>query len=338
MKKLGAAIVGCGNIYRNHGDALEGSDYAEIKAVVDIDSARVQKAANIYACDAYEDYRRMLEREDIDVVHICLPHYLHSKVAISAIESGKHVLTEKPMDINLTNSMSMIETARKYHKYLGVCFQNRYNNASQSAKEIILKRQLGELIGAKAFVAWNRDKIYYMSGEWRGKFKTEGGGVLINQAIHTIDLLQWLAGGVKAVKANVDTRLLQKVIEVEDTADATFIFNNGAAGIFYATNCYSSNSPIEIEMNFERGFLKFEDDKLYIIDEDGKRDITANSQTENASKKYWGAGHKRLIEAFYKAIIDKTNDYVDGEAGIKTMKIIEAIYRSSSMGRKIYLD
>ena len=338
MDQIKAAIIGCGAIYRNHADALKSSGIAHLAAVVDINEERAKVAASQYGCSYYTDYREMLKDSSIQVVHICTPHYLHASMSIEAMKAGKHVFTEKPMALDEAQAEEMIEKSKLYGKHLGVCFQNRCNNTSIKAKEMLSKGSLGKVLGAKGFVTWHRDEPYYTESGWRGSFKTEGGGVLINQAIHTIDLMQWLVGGVNEIKANVDTRLLDKVIEVEDTADATMYFNNGAVGLFYATNCYTTNSPVEVEIHCEKGRLSLVENDLYLIEGSTRTLLVTDKSEDPTYKSYWGVSHKTLIDKFYKSVATPgLCEYVTAEDGIETMKIINGIYKSSALGKKIRL-
>lgn len=339
MKKLGAAIIGCGTIHMNHVNAVIDSEYSQLIAAADIDKSKSFHVKNELGCDFYTDYKEMLKDPRIDVVHICTPHYLHSEMAIEAMKAGKHVLTEKPMALNISEGEKMIEAQKKYNKFLGVCFQNRYNSTSVKAKQIIDSNELGKVKGIKAFVTWYRDEDYYLKSGWRGFFKTEGGGVLINQSIHTLDLMQWLVGEVDFIKGHVDTRVLNNVIEVEDTAEATLYYSNGARGLFYATNCYTTNAPVEIEVNLEKGNIRLMDGKLYIL-KDGISTLVANDKDEIPKfKDYWGSSHKRLIENFYRSIIENCEfGYVRCEDGIMSLKLIDAIYKSSVSNEKIKLN
>ena len=337
MDKLGAAIIGCGSIYKVHADAIVGSADARLVAVADIEEQKAKAAASQYACAFYTDYKEMLGSEKIDVVHICTPHYLHAPMAIEALKNGKHVLVEKPMAINEEQAQRMAAEAEKSGRYLGVAFQNRYNNTSLNAKAILDEGTLGPIKGIKGFVTWYREASYYTQSSWRGKFKTEGGGVLINQAIHTLDLMQWLAGDIKAIKGHVDTRVLEHVIEVEDTADATIYFKNGAVGLFYATNCFTTNAAIEIEVHCEKGILKINDDELVLV-RDGAKERIASDQGDSPYKTYWGNSHNKLIGQFYRCILEENEtDYITGEEGITALKMIKGIYQSSSEHAKVFI-
>lgn len=338
MGKLQIAIIGCGNIFPVHADAVVESKLAELNTVVDIVPEKAAEMAKKYKCKFKLDYHDLLTDKEIDVVHICTPHYLHHSMALDLMQAGKDLLVEKPLAIGVKEARLMIETAEKERRRLGVVFQNRYNESSLRAKEIIEKGEMGSIQGIRGIVTWKRDADYYNSADWRGKWSTEGGGVLINQAIHTLDLMQWFAGDVESIGGNVNTRLLQDSIEVEDTADATIFFESGAIGIFYATNCFSTNSPVEIEIDCEQGKINICGDNLTIEYKTSKNEKQKNFVDPGVSEytSYWGNGHQRLIEDYYQDIIkNRFKNTITGKEGLKALKMIDGIYKSSMIKRKI---
>lgn len=336
MKKLKTAIIGCGNISGVHVNAINKSNKAELVAVVDIIEERAKKAAKLHDCKYFTDYRD-LSKMDLDVVHICTPHFLHYPMAVDMLESGFNVLVEKPLAITVKQAAEMIETAAINGQRLGVVYQNRFNENALLVKKIIAEKIYGNILGIRGFLTWCRDKKYYQQDKWRGYYKTEGGGVLINQAIHTLDLLSWFVGDVRAIKGHVDTRVLNDIIEVEDTAEATIYYENGVVGLFYASNCFATNSPVEIEISFEKGSLKLIGDNL-LITGDGKEYYNMKKKSSKY-KSYWGNGHLKLIEGFYSDIIeDKEENIIKGEEGLKTLQLIEGIYTSSRTGNKYILN
>ena len=337
MIKLRAAIVGCGAIYTNHAEALTNNDNIELVCVCDINEEKAANAADKYKCRYYTDYNEMLKTEKLDVVHICTPHYLHASMSITAMQSGKHVLTEKPMAISVSDARSMIDVSKKTGKRLGVCFQNRFNATSVRIKEAIDSGEVGKVIGAKGLVTWHREAPYYVNSGWRGSWETEGGGVLINQSIHTLDLLQWFLGDINYIKGSVDTRLLEEVIEVEDTAEATIKFKTGATAIFYATNCYATDSPVELEIICEKAVLKLNGD-LIIKYKNGETSCTTDAFKATGEKAYWGSGHKLLINNFYKKLIDNTVFSINGEQAITAVQMIRAIYKSQKEKQYVKLS
>ncbi len=337
MEKLRAAIVGCGSIYQNHAAVLEENENAQLVAVCDIDEEKARRAAQRYGCRAYTDFDEMLRQEAFEVLHICTPHYLHCPMAVAAMESGRHVLTEKPMAITEEDARRMEAVAQKTGRYLGVCFQNRYNATSVAMRNALRSGALGKIIGAKALVTWDRGADYFQSGAWRGTWAQEGGGVLINQSIHTLDLLQWLMDApVTTLAASVSTKRLQDVIEVEDTADAVIWFQNGARALFYATLCYVSNSPVEVEIQCEKGVLRLADG-LDILPVNGEV-VHVEDERPVGEKDYWGLGHKLLISDFYRSIIEHTPFAVDGSQAKTAVSLVQAFYQSSRQGAPVHFD
>ncbi|MGE5558021.1 MAG: Gfo/Idh/MocA family protein [Bacillota bacterium] len=334
MKKLHSCIIGCGAVHDVHANAIAGHPEAVLTAVADIDIRKARETAELYNCKPYPDYLEMLEQEEIDVVHICTPHYLHAPMAIASLQRGKHVLVEKPMAIEVADAEEMIQKARAAGKKLGVCFQNRYNATSRKILEILSAGGTGRILGAKACVFWHRDEKYYASGAWRGTWSQEGGGVLINQSIHTLDLLLHFLGEVRRVQGHVDTRTLRNIIEVEDTAEATLDFKNGAVGLFYATTSYVTDSPVELEIICEHAVLKLAGD-LTVTYQNGEVEHILEIDVRTGEKAYWGMGHAALIRDFYASLINGSPVKVDGPEGLKTLQTVQAVYQSSRTGKPV---
>lgn len=329
MNKLGVAIIGCGAIFPLHAKAISAIKDVNLLLVVDIDADKATRAGIEYACDATDDYREILNDNRIDVVHLCTPHHLHAEMAEELLRAGKHVLTEKPIAVDLPSAMRMLEAAQESSGQLGVVFQNRYNDASVYIKKTIDSGDLGKLLCMKGVVTWHRNESYYKDSNWRGRWSTEGGGVLINQTIHTLDLLQWYGGEIKSVKGSITTDVLDGVIEVEDTAHACIDFANNVRGLFYGTNTYLENSPVELELVFEEGTLNLRREHLYLW-KDGKETLVCEPMFSPAEgKSYWGTGHKRLIEDFYDHIFSGSKFWLDGPEGIKALELVKRIYSSS---------
>ena len=333
MTTLGAAIIGCGAIYPLHAKAISAIKDVNLLLVVDIDADKATRAGIEYACDATDDYREILNDNRIDVVHLCTPHHLHAEMAEELLRAGKHVLTEKPISVDLPSAMRMLEAAQESSGQLGVVFQNRYNDASVYIKKTIDSGDFGKLLCMKGVITWHRNESYYKNSNWRGRWSTEGGGVLINQTIHTLDLLQWYGGEIKSVKGSITTDVLDGVIEVEDTAHACIEFANNVRGLFYGTNTYLENSPVELELVFEEGTLNLRREHLYLW-KDGKETLVCEPIFSPAEgKSYWGTGHKRLIEDFYDHIFSGSKFWLDGPEGIKALELVKRIYSSSQRNK-----
>lgn len=332
--QIGAAIVGAGAISTVHAESIARLNGAQLKLVVDNDPAKAAQAAEKYHCEAGSGFQTLLQREDIQVVHLCTPHHLHAGMAIDLLRSGKHVLTEKPMAHHLQAAEALLQETGQSSAQLGIAFQNRYNASSREIRNIIDNGTLGRLLGLKGIVTWQREPAYYTSSPWRGRWATEGGGVLINQAIHTLDLLQWFGGEVISIEGSASTDALGAVIEVEDTAHAHIRFANGARALFYATNAYVSNSPVELELVFEQGVLRQRNDCLHLVRQGTETLLceppaTLDEQGLITGKSYWGISHQLLIEDFYDHVRSGTRFPIHAGEGIKTMRLIADLYASS---------
>lgn len=330
-----AVVIGCGMISKNHLKALQNIDNAEIYGLCDIDREKaLQTAAEYGVTKVCDDYRRFLTDDEADVIHICTPHHLHSQMARDALAAGKHVLCEKPMALTEADARAMIEARDCSCRQLAVCFQNRFNRASVYMKNVMDSGKLGRLIGARAQVTWDRKPEYYENSSWRGRWESEGGGVLINQAIHTFDLLQWLTCDIKKVEASISTKRLKPVIEVEDTADILMTGANGERLLFYASNCYVKNAPAEIEIICESGNLKMKGSKV-TTELEGTVTETDFSSGVVLGKDYWGSGHGFLIRDFYDCIETGRTFSVSGEEALVSVRLLEAVYRSGKKGEAI---
>lgn len=332
MQKLRAGIIGCGCIFPMHAYPLSNLIDVELAAVCDLEEERAKNAAEKFHCKAYTDYHKLIQEEGVDVIHICTPHYLHPVMAIEALNAKINVLTEKPMSIHYQDAVSMIQAAEQNNKTLGVIFQNRYNNSSQLVKKTIESGDLGAILAAKLSVTWKRTQEYYASSDWKGTWEKEGGGVLINQAIHTFDLLRWFVNSeVSSVDATLSNRFLP-AIEVEDSAEGIIQFENGVIATFHAINYYAYDAPPHIEIICEKGIINLHANHAIIKFHDG-RELTASPDQETFQygeqvKAYWGIAHHKQIEQFYHAI--RTGEPLDILAtdALKTQKLICDIYAS----------
>ncbi|CAM3608027.1 MULTISPECIES: Gfo/Idh/MocA family protein [Saccharibacillus] len=331
MTKTGAAIIGCGTIFAQHARALVNMEEAQLRLAVDLDLPRAEREAAAYGCEAARDYRTVLERPDIEVVHLCTPHHLHAEMAAELLAAGKHVLTEKPIAHTPEAARSLrIAAAAAGPAQLGVVFQNRYNESSRQIREIIDSGRLGRLLCLKGAVTWSRSPDYYTDNPWRGRIATEGGGLLINQTIHTLDLLQWFAGGeIERIAGSVTTDALGDYIEVEDTAHACLDFSNGVRALFYGTNAYLANSPVELELIFEQGLLLQRRDRLYLLQEGEETELCRPARSAAGAKSYWGLSHGLLIEDFYRHVRAGRKFWLDAEEGGRALDLVHGIYAAS---------
>lgn len=268
-------------------------------------------------------------------MHICTPHYLHTPMAVEALEAGANVFVEKPCSVTADEAGRLLSAQRKSGRQLGVCFQNRYNSCVRYVKDVVDSGEFGSVKAIRAFVTWSRGADYY-SDDWHGTLDKECGGVLINQAIHTVDLIQYLGGGCESLTAHTANDHLRGVIEVEDNACVLMRLGCGATGLLYATTAYAENSGVLLEVLFERGKLRFEGDRLFFVDEKGGiAEISVPASEVCHGKKYWGAGHTQIINDFYDCLRTGRVFDIDALEGGRAARIVAACYESSASGESV---
>ena len=318
MKNI--CIVGYGAIGKTHAQALSHVENACLYAVCDINPVRLEQAGSEYENTVlYADFDTMLEDEKIDGIQICTPHYLHFEMIKKALEKGRSVICEKPLVMTEEEMKRLLELENA--DKVAAVFQNRLTPCIKKAKEIVESRDYGKIIAAKCQVTWERTKEYY-SDDWHGRWATEGGGVLINQTIHTFDYFDYVMGGIESVKANMMNFSLD--IEVEDTFVAGLKLKCGAKALFFASNAYGANTKPEFEIIFEKAKLRLYDDRLYLDDE-----VVAENSKAFLGKDYWGIGHVGLVKNFYEK-----NEYFSPLDVKNTMNGVFAMYESAKQGGK----
>ena len=327
MLRIG--IIGCGNIFIMHSTSVENLPDAKIVGVCDIKKDRAETAAKKCNCTAYYDYKELINKDIIDVVHICVPHYLHPVITRYALEQGVNVLCEKPMAIKMEDALYNVALAEKNNLKYGVIFQCRFNDSAQFVKNTLLSGKLGKIISARVVLSWYRPDSYYSLSDWKGTWAFEGGGVIINQAIHSLDLANWFIDDEPvSVQANLCNRG-HDTIEVEDTGEGFIRYKNGATLSFWATNNYGCDEPIEIRLFCEKGKVVMTYDDATITLNSGEV-LTAKTSSEdiqyNGGKDYWGFQHIREIADFYNAVITDTEPKISGKEALKIQKLICEIY------------
>ena len=321
-EKMKVAIVGMGVIGKVHYDALK-KQGEEIVALCDVDPKKLEGYDGV---GKYGDYKDMLDCERIDVVHICTPHYLHCDMATYALAKDVNVLCEKPLCITEEEIERIIDAQDKSKAILGVCFQNRYNASSVFVKKYLEGKKVDF---AQGKLAWHRGADYYLADDWRGKRATEGGGVLINQAIHMLDLLQWTCHLPKSVIASVENRSHKDVIEVEDTAHA--LFKGDVDFEIFATTTANEDMPVEITFDVCGEKIALYPDKVLI---NGKiADVEKDVQWKG--KAVYGNGHEKLIAYFYECLQRGEKFPVDAREGAKSVRMVLACYESCGVEKNI---
>ncbi len=333
MKKIRVGIIGCGNISVMHLDSAAGLEQSELVAVCDIKQDRAERAAERYSARAYIDYKEMLDREALDAVHICLPHYLHIPVSKYALEHGVNVISEKPMSIGYEDAEETVALADRLGLKYGVIFQCRYNTPSQVLKERISSGRLGRVINGRVTLTWSRSDEYYSHSDWKGTWDKEGGGVIIDQAIHSIDMANWFIDAeVESVSSTLNNRN-HEIVKVEDTADGLVSYKNGAKLFFWAHNNYCIDEPIEIRLVCEHGKAVISYDECLIKYSDGEEEYIKNEpQTEivySGGKSYWGSQHAVQINNFYNSIMGTEPLEISGREALKIQRLVCDIYNNN---------
>lgn len=334
MKK--AAVIGLGIIAPVHLDSIARNPRIQLAGVCDIDeSARRLAPEDV---PFYTDYREMIAAVRPDCVHLCLPHDLHYPVAKTAVEMGCNVFTEKPLAISPEEAKKFVRLEADHPEIkIGVCLQNRLNETTETLKEILESGESGKIVGARGIVPWFRDKEYYDVQPWRGQRARAGSGTLMNQSIHTLDLLYYLCGPVKALHSSV-SRLLDYGIEVEDTVTARLEFESGAKGIFWATNANFTNESVQIVVATDKATFTIADAFLTRKDSDGTITTLCEDARLPGAKFYFGASHSKLIDKFYHALETGVDDYIHVKDAEMSIRLIDAILRSDKKNDLIYVN
>ncbi|MPV36895.1 Gfo/Idh/MocA family protein [Georgenia subflava] len=323
-----AAVIGCGDVATVHFEAIAAIDDIDLVAVCDTDPDVLAAAVEAYGVPGFADHRALLAEMRPDVVHVCTPHDQHVPVALDCLAAGVNVLTEKPLAHTLEDAERLVAAAEEGEARIGVCFQNRYNATSQAAREVLDSGELGKVVGATATVMWTRTPDYYRAKPWRGRWETAGGGLLINQAIHTLDLLQWLVGDVTGVAGHAATRVYGDVIEVEDSAEVVLSHADGARSVFFGTLGNVVNAPVTLDITAERGALSLRGD-LTITYADGRVETVAERQAPSGGRSYWGVSHELLIRDFYARLGDAEPFWISPREAMKSLRILKDVYAQS---------
>jgi UDP-N-acetyl-2-amino-2-deoxyglucuronate dehydrogenase len=329
---LRVALAGCGDISGVHLDAILADPEVEAVGVCDVHEDRRAAAAERAGCPGFADLTGLLDAVGPDVVHVGTPHHLHAGMATECLTRDVSVLLEKPVAHTLADGERLIQVAARSTGVLGVCFQNRYNDTSRALRELLDRGELGRVLGGRASVTWFRDAAYYRSRDWRGRWATAGGGVLMNQAIHTLDLLQWYLGPVTDVRGTAATLALPGIIEVEDTA-ALQLRHRTASGdtvssVFHATNGDFENAPVRLEISTELAQIRLDVD-LTVTYHDGRVEVVRPAAAASGAKAYWGLSHGLLIDDFYRHVRAGKHFWIDAGAACETLRVIDAVYAQS---------
>lgn len=344
---IGVGIVGCGMISNFHARAFEEIRGARVVACFDMVAPAADAFAEQTGCTAYHKLNDLLADPAVDVVTICTPSGAHAEPAVAAAKAGKHVIVEKPLEVTLKRCDRIIRACEDAGVTLSTIFPSRFHESSQLIKKAIDKGRFGRLTMGDAYVKWFRTQEYYDSGAWRGTWKLDGGGALMNQAIHSVDLLTWLMGPVEQVSAYAATLTHQR-IEVEDVATATLRFANGALGVIEATTAAYPGALKKIEIHGSAGSaaLEEEDIKTWEFARATRGDQALRTRMTGQTASGGGAtdpaaighhGHTKQFKDVLQAIKKGTAPLIDGYEGRRSVEIILAIYASAQRGRPVDL-
>lgn len=326
-------LIGGGNISETHARAAKAIPGVEISAIFGTNRSNVERLCREYGGSPYTDFEALLRHRPMTFVIIGSPSGLHAEQGIAAAQHGLHVLTEKPIDISVARADALIQAAGKAGVKLGVLFQDRLKPNIVRMKQSIDRGLLGKTLLVEARVKWFRPAEYYGHSKWRGTLAMDGGGALINQGIHTVDLLLWMFGDVARVQARLATAL--HPIEGEDTVVATLEFASGALGVLHATTAAYPGYPRRIEVSGSNGTIILEQDRIVAADlRTGREEFLANdSRDENLSASSAvvsdARGHQAVIEDFIRSIETGSDPACDGRAGRRSIELVEAIYRAA---------
>jgi len=339
-RKLNIGIVGVGNIADIHAQALQESSNSGLISVYSRNKENVKIFAEKYEITAYTNWDKFISDAKLDCVSVCTPNGTHLDYGAKAAKAKKHVIVEKPIEVTLERAKKLIAVCKEHRVGLAVIYQNRFLNGIGNLKEEIDKNILGKLFMGSAFVKWFRPQEYYDSGAWRGTIALDGGGVLINQGIHTVDLLQWLMGDVKTIYAQAGT--FTHKLEGEDNVVATLTFNNGALGVIEASTSVQPAQARRIEIHGEKGSIVIKGDEIDLSIAGKGEDHDMNAlQSAGASSPLAGFSiepHQKQFEAIVQAIKSNNIPPVSGEESLKSLAIVKAIYESSKTNTVISMD
>lgn len=325
------AIIGLGNISKNHFQAISSLDGVSLVGICDLDHQK--RASFPLSIPFFKDYKDMILKVNPDCVHICLPHFLHYEVARECAALGVNIFTEKPFSLNYRQGLDFLKLEEKYNVKIGICFQSRYNFTTIKLKQLLDSGDYGNIIGINAVLNWNRDQLYYSSSPWRGQLATAGGGLLINQGIHTIDLIRYFIGE-PCLRVNGKIGNIQhfKNVDVEDFAVFNLFFSNNIKVLFTGSLANFKDEGVEINVACENALFKIKGNRLFLLDASGEH-LIAENEENTVGKACYGSSHKLIIKDFYDAILNETY-YVNAKDTIENLKIIDAV-RQSSLENKI---
>ncbi|MFA9477269.1 Gfo/Idh/MocA family protein [Phycisphaerales bacterium AB-hyl4] len=345
MNTVRFAILGSGSIARQHANAIAAAPSAELVGVWNRSREGAVAMGEEFGVPGTADLQEILSRADVDAVTVATPSGAHLDVIEPAAAAGKHVLCEKPLEVTTDRVRKVIEVCRKHDVLLAGVFQSRLSRNAHRIREAMQSGRFGRLVLASMQLRWYRDQAYYDSSDWRGTWSLDGGGALMNQGIHFVDLLCYLVGDPDEVQAYAATRA-HASIEVEDTIAATLHFPGGGLGTIEASTACAPGFPRRLEISGEHGTALLEDDRLICWkfadeqpeDEQIRAEGLAGDQMKGGTSDPTAIdceGHRRLIEDLACAIREKREPIIPGEEAQRAVRVIEAIYQAVRERRSV---
>lgn len=333
-------IIGCGRISKIHTSVISNLTGAKLTAVCDIVEEKAQNYAQKFGCAAYKDYRQLIKSKDVDVINICTPTHMHAEMAVATAQCGKHVVVEKPIACSLNDADMIIKACDDNGIKLFVVKQNRYNPPILKLKEALDEGRFGKLFYGNTTVFWYREQSYYDEHEWFRK-RDKGGGVLINQASHNIDMLCWLMGPVESVYAKIDTKTHR--IKTEDLGLAILKFTSGAWGTIVATtSAFPRNLEGSITILGENGSAKvggIQMNEMQVWEfKDYRSEDAIYSLHSSTPPNVYGFGHMKFMEDVLRVIRGEKVSYVDGLGSRPSLELILAMYESALTGKEVRIS
>ena len=345
-KKHRFGIVGCGVIFGTHSEAINALESTELVAICDVDEAKAEKARDErcdgFRPDVYTDYEEMLKREDIDAISVCTPSGMHADMACLAMEAGKHVVVEKPMDVTLSACDRFIEAWKRTAKKATIISQHRFADGVIALRRALDQGRFGKVAMVDSYTKWFRSHEYYASGDWRATWELDGGGALMNQSVHYVDLMQWMAGDVESLYGNCAN--VWHDIVVEDAASATLKFKSGAIGTLEGTTAANPGTFQQIDVMGEFGTVSIVNSRVSVwkfSDEHPEDEAIAAGKSVDLGTgasdpaAIGGGGHVRQYVDLLNAIENDGQPMITPEEARKPVEVILAVYESGRTGKPV---
>ncbi len=344
--KYNLGIVGCGTISRVHAEAIRRNNRAELVSACSRSKEKRDSFCKEFGISGHSDYKEFLNSDELDMVVLCTPNGTHLDYGIQAADAGKHLIIEKPLEITVERGKQLVEHCKSRGVELAVIYQSRFIDDVRRMKQAIDDGKIGQSVMVRASIKWFRDQDYYKSAPWRGSFKLDGGGALINQGIHTVDLMLWLAGPVASVQAYKDT-LTHDGIEGEDNIVASMKFRSGALGVLEASTSIVPSQNRIIEIHGTSGTAILDGDNFTILSDEDTSDSDAKSEADKKSASsgsssplagFTNSHHAEQYRQIFQHLDSGAQPPVSGEESLNSLAFVQAAYMSSEKKTAISPD